>query len=268
MKIRITNTERKAFANLLAERLGVTAEYQGAPTFSYQVGPYTICRDTTMEVDENMADKELLRELTERGYLDGSWDSEQEMISISLPLADHDGRTLTNLARILACRQELLNHAVGFDGFAISEELLKALEEEKPMTTDAFLQIIAREDTGEQRGFSVEDGKVHIEGFPYSQDPDKVKAYMDLASMMNAMATKQKRVLMEKPDLTNERYSFRIWLLRLGMVGAEYKKDREVLLAKLSGNSAFRTPEQRDAFYAKLKEKRSEAKAKRAGEIQ
>jgi len=260
MKIRLTNTDRKAFTKILAERLGVKAEYQGVPTFAYKVGSYTVCKDNTLEVEDGMVDKEVLRELTERGLIDGSWDEETDMLSVSLPLNDHNGRTLTNLIKILACRQEIINHAIGFDGFEISEELIRVLAEEKPETTDEFIDILNRDDVGEIRGFAIEDDKLHLQGFPLSDNPDKVKAYVNLASMMNEMAIKQKRVNIEKPDLTNEKYAFRIWLLRLGMVGEEYKTDRKILLEKLSGNGAFKTSEQKKAFYEKLKEKREAGK--------
>lgn len=265
MKIRITNTERKAFAKNLAERLGQSVEYKGVPSFAYQVGPYTICRDNTMEVEEALADKELLRELTERDLLDGSWDKETQMISIALPLKDHSGRTLTNLIRMLACRQDLINHAIGYEGFQISDDLIAALNEKNPETVEAFMEVLTGFDEANYTGFAIEAGKLQLQGFPYTSDPDRVQAYMQLASLMNRMAIKLKRVMMEKPDLANEKYSFRIWLLRLGMVGPEFKKCRAVLLKKLSGNSAFRTDDQKEAFYAKLKEKRESANTGKEG---
>jgi len=43
-----------------------------------------------------------------------------------------------------------------------------------------------------------------------------------------------------KPSETeNEKHTFRTWLLRLGMIGDEYKTNRKTLLASLEGNGAF-----------------------------
>ena len=42
-------------------------------------------------------------------------------------------------------------------------------------------------------------------------------------------------------DVTNEKYAFRCFLLRLGFIGAEYKADRKILLKNLTGSSAFKT---------------------------
>lgn len=39
---------------------------------------------------------------------------------------------------------------------------------------------------------------------------------------------------------TYEKYAFRCFLLRLGMIGADYKAARKVLLRNLTGSSAFR----------------------------
>lgn len=38
----------------------------------------------------------------------------------------------------------------------------------------------------------------------------------------------------------NERYSFRIWLLRLGFIGPDFKQARATLLAPLPGSASFR----------------------------
>ena len=40
--------------------------------------------------------------------------------------------------------------------------------------------------------------------------------------------------------MTNEKYAFRCFLLRLGFIGSEYKKERKILLQNLSGNSSWK----------------------------
>ena len=58
--------------------------------------------------------------------------------------------------------------------------------------------------------------------------------------------------------VTNEKYSFRVWLTSIGMNGKEYGAARAELLMNFKGDGAFRTPEQRAAFYERRK-RRSEA---------
>ena len=51
-----------------------------------------------------------------------------------------------------------------------------------------------------------------------------------------------------KPDTSdNPKYTMRCFLIRLGMVGAEFKAARKVILRHLSGNSAFRKVGDTDA---------------------
>lgn len=48
------------------------------------------------------------------------------------------------------------------------------------------------------------------------------------------------RALAKVKPTDNEKYTFRTWLTRLGMIGDGYKEIRKELLQNLSGNSAFR----------------------------
>ena len=65
------------------------------------------------------------------------------------------------------------------------------------------------------------------------------------------------------------RYSFRVWLLNLGLIGDEFKNCRTHLLKHLEGDIAWRHPEDGIAARAKLKEKRElekqAARERRAG---
>ncbi|MDH7567953.1 MAG: virulence associated protein, partial [Clostridiales bacterium] len=51
----------------------------------------------------------------------------------------------------------------------------------------------------------------------------------------------------------NEKYIFRVWLLRLGFIGNEFKAARKLLLDRLEGNAAFRTEEAMKEAMAKRK---------------
>ena len=53
----------------------------------------------------------------------------------------------------------------------------------------------------------------------------------------------------------------RIWLLRLGMNGPEYKDERRILMTNLSGNCAFRTEEDKERWQLRQNEKRDALKA-------
>lgn len=42
-------------------------------------------------------------------------------------------------------------------------------------------------------------------------------------------------------ETDNDKFTFRVWLVKIGMVGDEYKAARKVLIERLEGNSAFRS---------------------------
>ena len=75
------------------------------------------------------------------------------------------------------------------------------------------------------------------------------------------MALTQKRVQAKEIDGSNEKYTMRIWLVRIGFGGAEYKTDRKILMENLSGHSAFRNDEEKAKWTERQKAKREAAKA-------
>ena len=44
----------------------------------------------------------------------------------------------------------------------------------------------------------------------------------------------------QSPPVGNEKFAFRCFVIRIGMVGAEYKKARKILLENLTGNSSWK----------------------------
>ena len=60
------------------------------------------------------------------------------------------------------------------------------------------------------------------------------------------------------------RYSFRVFLLNLGFIGDEFKNYRAHLLKHLSGDIAWRHPEDGIAAREKLKQERNAARNERA----
>ena len=57
----------------------------------------------------------------------------------------------------------------------------------------------------------------------------------------------QKRASPSRTQSSNEKYTFRTWLLRLGLIGEEFKTARLHLLKNLEGNIAWKDPAQAEA---------------------
>jgi hypothetical protein len=63
-----------------------------------------------------------------------------------------------------------------------------------------------------------------------------------------------------KTESTNEKYTFRVWLLRLGLIGDEFKTARKHLLDHLEGCIAWKDPAQAERQKERLREKREAEK--------
>ena len=68
----------------------------------------------------------------------------------------------------------------------------------------------------------------------------EAEAYAQLITAMIKMAKEQKRVLAKDKQEKNEKFAMRIFTVRLGLKGDEYKLIRKLLSHNLSGNSAWK----------------------------
>lgn len=97
----------------------------------------------------------------------------------------------------------------------------------------------------------------------------KVKSYIQLCLAISHQALAQKRALPAKTLSENEKYTFRTWLLRLGLIGEEFKTARMHLLKNLEGNIAWKDPAQAEAQKERLRAERLKELARQeAGEGQ
>lgn len=226
-----TGAERKALVKAISEITGAAAVYKYMPTCAYEIDYFTVTKDGALEFDDR-ADREeienLLEQLAERGFIatempDTAADSGKEEtaekvsedaavepqgesvgLTVAIPL---DKVAVGNLTKLLDAKGSLIKKALGI----------------------AELPIEIGEDA------------VSFPWFSLSPDLDSAKAYTDFIAALCRMSKEQKRINATEKDVTNEKYAFRCFLLRLGFIGAEYKADRKILLKNLTGSSAFKT---------------------------
>ena len=220
----ITKEQRKKMVEIVGRTLGVQPIYCGAPTFSYKVGAFEITRDGSIcfgdEADE--AEVERVRTaLREAGFVaaedesempTAEVDSEEDSLAISLPRRFFTETALKNLDALLASKGKLIQKAFNIEkaAYTLTEETIK---------------------------FAWFHGKIA---------EDTVRAYTDFISKLCEMAQKQKRAMAKAKPTENEKYTFRCFLLRLGMIGDAYKTSRKILLQNLTGSSAFKCGHRRE----------------------
>ena len=218
----ITKEQRKKLVEVIGKALGKQPVYCGAPTFSYRVGEVEITLDGSI-CSEDAAEVERVRTaLREAGFVAeedesemtmAEVDSEEDSLAISIPRTFLTETGRRNLDALLASKGKLIQKAFNIEkaAYTLTDETIK---------------------------FAWFHGKIA---------EDTVRAYTDFISKLCEMAQKQKRAVAKEKAVENEKYAFRCFLLRLGMIGDDYKTSRRILLQNLTGSSAFKCGHRKEA---------------------
>ena len=249
LKYNAQGQNRKRLVESISQITKTPAKYQGVPSCAYQVGDYHIDKNAVLTGPDSLdLEDELLTlygfEAMEREYeepdtyesgLGGmgaapsieevsdeakAWaesdslskQDEPDRLVIEMPLTGFTKESLLNLEKMVASKANLIKKAIGADVLPI----------ERTETTLKFPWFILPE------------------------DPVKVDAYARFISALCVAAKKQKRVTAQEKEVENEKFAFRVFLIRLGFVGDDYKAARKILLSKLEGSSAFKSVKEAD----------------------
>ncbi len=97
-------------------------------------------------------------------------------------------------------------------------------------------------------------GTVEWRCFNSTLHAGRAAAYVNLCLAISAQAIAQRSTVMRKTRSDNELFTFRVWLVRLGLNGEEFKHTRDHLLANLSGDRAWRYD--KDSYEVNKKKKK------------
>jgi hypothetical protein len=129
----------------------------------------------------------------------------------------------------------------------VNEEILRALIESK-----ATLIKSALGDNGfGELPIEFKDGKVTFNWLRFGADDEIVQAWSAFLAAAVKFSKTAKRVTGKDSTVGNEKFSFRVFLVRLGMNDITNKVHRKVLLKNLPGDAAFATPESKSRWQAK-----------------
>lgn len=203
MEVKMNTTDRKGLVKAITEITETAATYKGAPTFAYEIGEYTIDRNSTLIFADRTGVDNLLQDLTERGY---AHEKPSTRLTVELPMERFTDVVTPNFDRILESKGNLIKKAVGADSLA----------------------------------YECRDDNVLFPWFTLTGDENEATAYAQFITALVNMAATQKRVTAKVKEPDNEKYAFRCFLLRLGFIGDDYKATRKILLRNLSGNSSWK----------------------------
>lgn len=190
-------------------------------------------------------------------------------LTVTLPMTRHTGMTIRNLTNLIYTRAGLLNKALG-TAFRMDEGLVKALQDDAcVLTLDRLFETVEAYENRYGKaanGIIIEPDKLTFSTLPETDDPAVLRTFTTLCAMMNKQALSQQRIQAKEITEENEKYAMRIWLLRLGMNGPEYKEERRILMRSLSGHCAFRTEEDKARWIQRQNEKRDALRAAKQAE--
>ncbi|MBR0315812.1 MAG: amidoligase family protein [Synergistaceae bacterium] len=192
-------------------------------------------------------------------------------VGLKSEAGNHDAKTLTNLANIMAAHEEQIGRAIKISERrthsycrTVNPDFLRRLNANKPQTMEELANIwYEGNDARSFRDHHYNDSRYHMLNlhacftkgtvefrlFQFDEPHDgkkggihcgQLKAYIQLCLAMSQLA-KMLKFASPKPQQTeNEKYAFRCWMLRLGFIGEEFKTARTVLLRNVGGNGAWR----------------------------
>ena len=243
-----TGTRRKDMVKKVSEALGGwEVKYLGAPTFSYRVGDFEIDRNGALIFDDRTDSKlveSVLEALAQAGFeceeaqediaamtnadgetekpepTDSTTADEPISLSVSLPRESFTATALDNLDGLLESKGNLIKKAFGI----------------------------------EEASYTLTDDRITFNWLHGEVTPESSKACQDFIGKLCEMARNQKRVTAKPKSYENEKYAFRCFLLRLGLICNEYKTSRKILLQNLSGNSSWKDGHRKEAAHDEVSE--------------
>lgn len=241
MKIRTIASNRKDIVAAISEVTNTKAVYLGPPTFGYKIGEFTVDREGMVEILNQDIGETIKEELVQRGLAE----DDAYNLELNVPVEFHTGASLRNLVFMIHSKQYLINKAIGRQVFKVSETLISKLEEKETETIEDFKKIFEESGGSDSNyGVAFTDENILFNGFP--MDSERIKAFVELATLMSSAAINHKRVSPKETIEENEKYYMRVWLVRLGLGGQGGKETRRILLQKLNGHTAFRTEEEKE----------------------
>lgn len=293
VEIEMTGLSRQTAAKIAADLFGTgrywdTNREDGYYTwsaFDQQGRKWKFCRDTSIRIDGGeqvelvtpiltYSDIELLQELIRALRAGGAVSNASHScgVHIHIGLGDHTGKSLTNLARLMASHEELLIKSIGISDYRLQEYckrvdrgFIERLANKKPETVRGGQECWYNDNPDRHRGQSNHyernryrmlnyhsigrTGTIEFRMYQFDEPSGgkknglhagALRAYIQLSLVLSQQAKESRSITIKPVQLENEKFAMRTWMNRMGMIGPEFKTAHDILSRKLTGNSAFR----------------------------
>ena len=265
----LSGRDRKQLVKAISEITGARAVYKFMPTCAYEIDFFTVTKEGTLEFPDR-SDTEIVEQvldglaekgftmtsaINENGHSDmfgakGTSESEEATDTATLP----DTAEITETNEVSEETETTADTATqpdtaakaesdGIDRFSISmrrdffdEALFAKLDRLIESKSELFKMAFQTDDLS----YEITDDRVTFAWFPWTKKSGEGIAYSTFIDLLTKHLKEQKRVNASKTQTDNPKFAMRVFLIRLGMVGEEYKAARKILLRNLEGSSAFR----------------------------
>ena len=242
--------KRKELVNAISEIIGAKAVYKFLPTCAYEIGSYTVNKYGSLDTGsyDKAEVRELIAALADKGFVCNEEDVEIAAETLTPPDTaaitkaeelSEESETVANTAT----QPDTAETAESVDRFSISmrrdffdEAMFSKLDRLIESKSELFKMAFQTDDLSYEKS----DDRVTFAWFPWTGDSDESVAYSTFIDLLTKHIKEQKRVNAKLTQTENPKFAMRVFLIRLGMVGNEYKAARKILLRNLEGSSAFR----------------------------
>ena len=276
----IQKEERKAMVGIVGKALGEKPAYCGAPSFSYKVGAFEITKEGSLCFDDSLDEATVAHvrtALREAGFTSEDGENKASCADTGEDEPIQTGATVEEPTTVDAAEIEpsqtetAADEATAVETEAdeqiqmetsaeptLTEEAMAEVDEDSfsvslPRTLfsetalqnlDALLlskgRLIRHAFDIREATYTLEGDRITFAWLHGTITDETAKAYAEFISKLCLMARTQKRVTAKEKIVDNEKYAFRCFLLRLGMIGSTYKESRKILMQNLTGSRAFK----------------------------
>ena len=277
VEIEFLGITREAAAEIVADFFGTGYFYEGGDLKERDIADsdqriWRVVRDASIEAysDEEQCelvtpiltypDLEILQQVVAKLKAAGASVNKSCGLHIHVDAKGFTPQAVVNLVTLIGSREQLLYRALGIPKDRmryckrINDELVQTIVEKKPesleeLRRDWYLEspyetVEGKYHSTRYHGLNLHamftKGTVEFRLFNSTLEASEVKAYVQFVLALSNQALLHKKAVLKKTQSYNDKYLFRCFLLRLGLIGDEFKDCRQVLLSKLSGDSAWK----------------------------
>lgn len=215
--------------------------------------------------------QELIRKLREHG----AFTNQSCGIHVHIDASPFDAQKLRNLTNLFASKEDLIYKALDVSVERrhrwcqpMNQRFVEELNRKRPISMHDMERIWYNGPSRSECHYDssryhclnlhsvFQKGTIEFRLFNGTLHAGKIKAYLQFCLAIGAQAYNQRSASRKKTQTNNEKYTFRTWLLRLGLNGEEFATARYHLLANLEGCIAWRDPKQAEAQKERIKQKK------------